>query len=198
MADQQTTISIFTDRSDSVLSEIMAKYHLEENYEKVVQNIRENRLDNSVTLTNLTINLADKKMSEKSVADALQAQLGVNAQTATDITKDIVANLIPTLKKTTEEEIEKLNAESLAEIENARAMAAQEASIPKLKPPIGIERILQEQEQGSLKGKIIAPKINEPENPAPSPSKKTALPREPKKTAVPKSTRPDPYKESIE
>lgn len=144
MNEPKNIVIIFTEKSDQVLSEIMKKHKIEEPLEKMVENILSDKLNNIVVLHEIITSFSKGEISEKSLTEEIQQKIGVSEETAGLISKDIIINLIPTLKKTIEEELKKLSTEAPAILNKADEKKAD--SLPKLKPPIGVEKALQERQ----------------------------------------------------
>lgn len=197
MDTQQNIIIAFTDKSDQILSEIMTKYNLEEPLDKMTQNILNDKLNNIVILDKLIKSFAKGEISEKALSDSIQKETGVVAQTADNITKEIVSTLVPTLKILSEADVEKLNKEYTAEakqIENS----SNESLLPKIKAPIGIEEILAKPQTQKTQ---ISSAINEEPltkiEKAKEKLKKGKVGQESEKPTIKKSLKPDTYREPI-
>ena len=197
MDTQQNIRIIFNEKSDEVLSGIMKKYQLEEPLDKMSQNILAGKLNNIVILNRLTKSFARGELNEKSLSDSLQKEIGATTQIASEISKEIVNNLVPTLQKISEEEIEKQNKENVP-AEQPKTTVDQ-TLMPKIKAPIEVEKIMEEinAKQSTQEEKIITPVEKEIEKPMPTKTRKAVMPKK-EIPVVKKSSKPDPYKEAIE
>lgn len=137
MVEEKNIRIVFTERADLVLLEIMKRYNLEENDEKRAKNLKEGRVSNIVIIDRLTKEFAKKIISEKSLIDSLKKDLEISQQTAEKIAKDITNNLVPLLKKYSEEELTKIRKEETIEEKTVVATP--------IKPPIGLEKTPKEE-----------------------------------------------------
>jgi hypothetical protein len=196
--------STFSEKSDKILAEIMERYKLEETLEEERQKEKEGKIYNEVLLTMLSMAFLRKKISENDILNNIKQEIGVPQQTALEISRDIIKNLIPTI----------LTDEDMAKKYKEDSLKKPEKNIysPSVKAPIWVEEALQRQ-------KIMPPEkmpTIEPEMPESTPSfestpepapkkgpgrpKKSQLPEEPieEKPAPSKSRKgPDSYREPI-
>lgn len=198
MESSKNIVIMFTDESDRILSEIMAKYNLQEPLEKAVENSRAGKLNNIVKLDKITTSFAKGELAEKTLISSIQEQIGVSSQTAGNVARDIINNLVPTLKKATEADIKKMNEEAAAELKE------KEEKNPAQKPitaqPVRLIDETKTPVRAETPPQKIVPKI---ENPKPAQTQvkkplpqKTVLKTEPKPEAKPKKT--DSYRESLD
>ena len=103
MDNQQNISSTFTNKSDTVLSEIMAKYKLEESSEEIIKKLNEGPAINVLLLTKFTMSFSRGEISEKEFVDSISKETNISQQIAEQVTKEIIENIIPTLGKHSEE-----------------------------------------------------------------------------------------------
>ena len=103
MDNQQNISSTFTNKSDTVLSEIMAKYKLEESSEEIIKKLNEGPAINVLLLTKFTMSFSRGEISEKEFVDSISKETNISQQIAEQVTKEIIDNIIPTLGKHSEE-----------------------------------------------------------------------------------------------
>jgi len=103
MDSLQNILSTFTAESDTILSEIMVKYKLEEAIEELRKKEREGGWYNTLVLTKTIMNFSRGKISEKEFIESTKEDLNISQQTAEQVVKEIIKNLIPTLGKPPEE-----------------------------------------------------------------------------------------------
>ena len=96
---------IFTEKADLALEEIIKAFNLEETPEDFLEKNKNGKLSNVVLIDRIIKDFIRGAMPEKYLTDALQKDLGVSPQTAEQITKKIVDNIIPFLEKVSEENL---------------------------------------------------------------------------------------------
>jgi len=178
MAEETNIIVIFTQKSDEILTDIIQRHNLRENV---------------VIVDHLAGDFARGKISEKGISDYLQKELKLDSQTAEQITKEVITNLVPTLKKISEEELAKLSEEEKDALMYGPVKKTEEpAAMPKMKAPIEVEKILAEKQ---------APPFKEKKEEAPikkAPAKGPDAPRKTERPAPRQPRKPDSYREPIE
>jgi len=104
MEEQKNNIRVlFTVKANSALNDIMKNFKLEETPEKAEKKDVEDKLSNIVVIDNLSKDFALVKISEKDLVNSLKNDLEVSQQTAEQISKEIIAKIIPFLEKVPEE-----------------------------------------------------------------------------------------------
>ncbi len=106
MEQQKNIIIPLTEKSESVLRNIIKKYGLEENQKEFFSKIKEHQLLNETIVIKLTRDLMAEKISTKTFLDSLKKDLNITTEKTKNIAKDIMHNLVPLLKIFTEEELE--------------------------------------------------------------------------------------------
>ncbi|MGA2417723.1 MAG: hypothetical protein ABSF55_00555 [Candidatus Staskawiczbacteria bacterium] len=181
--DTNNISSTFTDKSDAILAEIMKKNNLEGGI---------NNLDDifiNLVLTKFTMYFSRKEISEKEFVASIQKEINIPQQTAEQIVKEIINNLIPTLGKYSEE---KNPADNAGQIKRGVGEEKDLDLFPKIKPPSGTDKNKPDFE-------VPIPK-KEPGGRTTQNSEKIKKPEE-NKYSSPKprqKTGPDNYREPIE
>lgn len=88
--------------TSSMLDELLNKYGLQEDANKMYQKINAGDKPNKAVIGSLAKNLALARISEKDVYDSLQKKLSTTAETTQKILKDIKETLAPFIKKVEE------------------------------------------------------------------------------------------------
>lgn len=204
MAEQKNNIRIIiTSKADLALDDLEKKFNLEENYEESIKRSSEGKSSKIVTISHLSKDFASGIILEKDLVASLQKDLEIPAQTAGDISKEIITKVVPLLKKFTEEE---LKDQPFTEDAPKKTLDMQDMEnknkpsdiFPKIKPPIGVAEILEKKvsptEKESSSKVTSAPKKQER-------IKKPIVPPEDVKESVPQprqSRGPNRYREPIE
>jgi hypothetical protein len=127
---------ILTQKSDSILSDIVNKYNLQEGTEM-------EKIPKVIKIIFVAKDLARGAISEKDLAGLLQKNLTISQQTAEQIAKEIVINLVPTFKKISEEDLAKLSDDEKDALVDGQTKKTEEPpTLPKIKAPIGVDEIL--------------------------------------------------------
>ena len=180
MAEKTNIRVIFTQKSDEILTDIIQRHNLRENV---------------VIVDHLASDFVREKISAKEISDYLQKELKLAPPTAEQITKEIITNLVPSLKKISEEELAKLSEEEKDALMYGPAKKTEEpAAAPKMRAPIEVEKILAERQGQTLKEKIKETPIKK------GPVKGPAMPeeKEQRKPIARQPRKPDSYREPIE
>jgi|SRR3989344_648387 len=212
MSEQQKILVVFPEKADLEFSEIIKKYHLNEEEDSSSSSIFL-KDSNAVIILNLIRYFVSEKISAKELLENLRKELGVPKETVKNIALDIFDNLIPLLEKVPENELKEYNhkksgterknenQEIESEEERREAISkAKEELLRKLRANVTIEKPIalaptvkkteiSDVEENAEKIKTERQPIlsAKPENPAVPP------PETPKPP-----TKPDPYKEPVE
>ncbi len=103
--EQKNILIIFTERADRVLSDIIEKYSLQETGEEVFKKYETGRFPKIILLDHLTRDFALRIISEKDMIASLQKDLGATQQTAEQISKEIINNLVPLVERASEDQL---------------------------------------------------------------------------------------------
>lgn len=178
MAEETKIRVIFTEKSDQILSDITRKFNLQ---------------TGMVTIDHLAKDFAKGKLLEKDLTASLERDLKVSSQTAEQVAREIITALVPTLKKISEEDLAKLSeAEKDALMYGPAKKTEESVAIPKMRPPIEVEKILAEKQGPTLKEKIKEAPIKK------APAKGSGMPREAERPAPKQPRKSDSYREPIE
>lgn len=105
MTEQKNIIIPLTEESDLKLKEIIKKYDLEENLEDFFSKVRKNISFNEIVVIKLTRDLMMEKISTYQFLDKLKEGLSITTEKTKNLAIDIKNNLMPLLKKYTEEDL---------------------------------------------------------------------------------------------
>lgn len=201
MTEQKNIIVVFTKKTDSILSDIEKKYNLEESDEEAVKKMEEDKPFRTNIIVELARNFVMGIISEKELTISLQKELNVFQQTAEKISKNIINDLVPSLKKIPEDQLNKYS------FENEEQQTKNYDIFPNIKPPIELENILRERQpiEKNIKIEKIA-EINkslekEEKDAGISTSAITTIKKEiekDNKNPTKQSAKPDVYREPIE
>ena len=106
MNEQKNNVRVlFTVKANSGLNDIIKKFGLEETMEESVKRMQKGKLAKMVVIDHLSKDFALGTISEKDLVSSLKDDLEISQQTAGQISKDILTNIIPFLEKVPEEKV---------------------------------------------------------------------------------------------
>jgi len=105
MTEKQKIVIPFTDEAFSYVTDLTKRYNLQEDKKETRRRLMDNKLFNSTIIINSTREFMTDLISDKDFAISLKKDLGVTQEIAQKIVQDIINNLVPMLKKFSEEEL---------------------------------------------------------------------------------------------
>lgn len=152
-----------------VVSNILKKYDLEESSEEACKKIKEGKKPRVNIIIQAASDLVLNKISETGFISTLEKQLEITRQIAEKIISDVKEKLLSTAKKITVGELKTSEGEAII--------------VTSIKPPIGLEKTIEEVSEPVLKTpprvkKPLISEISEKTKEAKKPSKKADVYRE--------------------
>jgi len=97
MEEQKNIRVVFTEKAESVFSDLLKNNNIKEDDEELLNEINEEQETPTVIVKNTVISIAKKILPEKSIVESLQKNLQVPENTAKKIVDDIKNKLLPLL-----------------------------------------------------------------------------------------------------
>lgn len=198
MEEQKKIRVIFTPKTDYGVSEIIKTFNLQESPGALIEKSKKGKESNITIINLLARDLAMQRMSDKEMTISLQKDLGVSAQVAEQISKQIADKVVPFFEKVEEEKLKDDNFVNAL----SKKIWGEEKSVDNTQPIVKkpeLSNVAENEKKPIATTKpVSAQPTKKTKQPAQAVEEKSKIFERPIQQERPKQSGPDGYREPIE